>query len=490
LPKKVNIIGSGIAGLASAVRLAASGYKVSVFEKNTYPGGKLSELKLGAYRFDKGPSLFTLPELIDELSLLAGHSKETFKYRRLELITRYFYEDGTRLNAYSDQSAFAKELEEKFNEPSRSLHQHLKKSAFYYQTVKPLFLEQSLHRWQTLFSKSGLRGVLRAPALGLLSSMNKKNERHFKNPKTVQLFNRYATYNGSNPYCAPALLNLIPHLEMNLGAYLPEKGMHQITEHLMNLANSLGVEFYFNSPVEKIILENNCVQGLLSNGKFYKANVLLSDVDIYALYKHLLPQSYSNEKHLRQEKSSSAYVFYWGVKKEFQELGLHNIFFSSDYRQEFKEIFTGEKPPSDPTVYINISSKYCAEDAPAGCENWFVMVNVPHNKSREKIQYGKELRKLVIAKINRMLHVDLEPLIETEATLDPFDIEQQTSSFGGSLYGNASNSRFSAFLRHANFSSKIKGLYLAGGSVHPGGGIPLCLMSAKIAVELIREREK
>lgn len=479
-------MGAGVAGLAIAIRLAAQGHKIQVFEKNRYPGGKLAELKLGGYRFDKGPSLFTMPKLVDELSEL-GKTEGMFAYNKLESITHYFYEDGTKLIASSDKNRFAHDIAEIFGEDKMAVLKHLSKSAFYYDTTADLFLNQSLHKIKNFLNFKTLKGVLSAPRLSLNKTMHQKNRSAFKNKKTVQLFNRYATYNGSSPYKAPALLNIIPHLEFGLGAYLPEKGMHQITEHLFDTAKKLGVKFYFDSAVEKIELKNNAAVGLKVNGQVYPSDLVVSDADIHVLYNKLLPKEYSPTKLLNQEKSSSAYVFYWGIKKEFKELGLHNILFSDNYEEEFNYLFTKDKPYEDPTIYINITSKFCEADAPKSCENWFVMVNVPHNKSGNKIAYANELRKNVVNKINCVLKTDIEKLIEVEEKLDPLDIETQTSSYGGSLYGNASNNKFAAFLRHANYSSKIKGLYMVGGSVHPGGGIPLCLLSAKIASNLIKD---
>jgi len=459
-----------------------------VFEKNSYPGGKLSEITLGNYRFDKGPSLLTMPGLIDELTNLSGYNRE-FKYTQLKTITHYFFEDGTKIIAKDSAIELAKELKLKLNEDEQAVITHLKKSNFYHTSVADLFLTQSLGKIKNFINLKTLKALLNLHKLNLFSTMHKQNSSFFKNKKTTQIFDRYATYNGSNPYKAPALLNIIPHLEFGLGAYLPEKGMHQITEHLYKIALHCGVIFKFNEVVEKIEIENKKATGLISNGVFYKSNLLVSDADIHVIYKKLLPQSYSPKKLLSQEKSSSAYVFYWGIKKEFPELDLHNILFSENYKEEFNCLFEENKPYNDPTIYINITSKLCKGDAPHGCENWFVMVNVPHNKSGNKIAYAAELKKNVIAKINRMLKTDIEPLIEKEDVLDPFGIEMQTSSYGGSLYGNASNNKFSAFLRHANYSSKIGNLYFVGGSVHPGGGIPLCLLSAKIVSNIIKEKK-
>ena len=481
--KKINIIGSGIAGLAVAIRLSKKGYQVTIFEKNNYLGGKLSELKLGSFRFDKGPSLLTMPHLIDELS--EGDPNLTLMpYTKLNTLTHYFFEDGTKIKATSTLNEFAKEISEKLNENETVVLNHLKKSAFYYKITSDLFLTQSLSKIKNFLNIKTLKGILCIPKLNLFRTMHYQNAITFKNKKTVQIFDRYATYNGSNPYKAPALLNIIPHLEFGFGAFLPKDGMHQITKHLHQLALSLGIEIKLNAHVEKINLQNNKVVGLTSNGVSYDCDSVLSDIDIHSVYEHLLPKEFKPKKLLSQEKSSSAYVFYFGINKEFNELDVHNILFSENYKEEFDCLFNEQKPYHDPTIYINITSKLCKLDAPSNCENWFVMINAPHNTSKEPITYGSELRKQVLAKINRMLKTNLEPYIIEEAVLDPYEIEMQTSSVGGSLYGNASNNKFSAFLRHANFSSSIKGLFFLGGSVHPGGGIPLCLLSAKIVANL------
>lgn len=488
MTKTVGVIGAGIGGLALSIRLANQGFKVTIFEKNNYPGGKLSELNLNGFRFDKGPSLFTMPSLIDELTDLQGSSHQ-FEYQKLDVITNYFYSDGTQLKASANLDDFAEEVHLKLNEKKETVLKHIKRNAFYFKTTEDLFLKQSLHQLKNFINFKTLKGILFSPFLGLFGTMNKENEKTFSNPKTVQLFNRFATYNGSNPYKAPALMNMISHLEFNLGAYLPKKGMHQITTHLVKLAEEANVEIKYNAAVETLeVGPNNLISAIKSNGLSHPFDIVASDVDIHVLYKYLLPKSFSPKKLIQQEKSSSAYVFYWGINKEFANLGLHNILFSDDYKKEFDYLFSKQFPTDDPTIYINITSKYCKDDAPEGCENWFVMVNVPHNKN-ESINYAMAIRKNVIAKINSMLKTDIEKHIISESTLSPVDIENQTSSYGGSLYGNSSNNTFAAFLRHANFSSSIKNLFLVGGSVHPGGGIPLCLFSAKIASQLIVEQE-
>lgn len=211
----------------------------------------------------------------------------------------------------------------------------------------------------------------------------------------------------------------------------------------------------------------------------------MSNADVVPTYRKLLPDLPAPEKVLSQERSGSALIFYWGIKGEFENLDLHNILFSGHYEEEFDFIFNHKKLHADPTIYINISSKEEANDAPEGCENWFVMVNAPANHGQDWDELKSQARQNIITKINRILGTDLETLIEEEEVLDPIKIEEKTSSYRGALYGAASNSKYAAFLRHPNFSSRLKNIYFCGGSAHPGGGIPLCLLSAKIVADNI-----
>jgi phytoene desaturase len=485
---KIIVIGSGVAGLAAAIRLAAAGNEVQIIEANSYPGGKLSEFEISGFRFDAGPSLFTLPHLVEELLLLAGKNpKECFPYRKLEKGCHYFYEDGTKLIAYADPNKFSEEIERKLGVSAGIIKQYLKMAKLRYEITAPLFLEYSLHKLKNYTRFATLRGIFNILKLNLFEPMHAENKRILKHPHLVQYFNRFATYNGSNPYLAPALLNMIPHLEHHIGTYFPVRGMHQITETLYQTALELGVTFHFNEKVEEIILEGDKVCGVRSAKTSYIADKVISNMDIHPTYKNLLRKVEAPKRLLVQEKSSSALIFYWGIKHSFPELDLHNIFFSADYEKEFETIFKEEKLFLDPTIYINITSKYNTSDAPAGSENWFVMINTPNNTGQDWDEWIGVTREKIIEKLERILGKSIREHIVCEQVLDPRSIESKTSSFRGSLYGNASNNRYAAFLRHANFHSKIKGLYFCGGSVHPGGGIPLCLNSGKIVAQLISE---
>lgn len=482
------IIGSGIAGIATAIRLKAKGHDVNVFEANSYPGGKLSEFKNDGFRFDAGPSLFTMPQFVNELFELMGENpKDFFEYERLDTSCHYFFEDGSKFFAPSDINAFAKMINTHFGEDSQSVLRFFEKSKQLYEITNPVFLENSLHQLKTYASKSGIKGILNLWRLNMFTTMNAKNKQYFKNPKVVQLFNRFATYNGSSPYIAPATLNIIPYLEFGFGTFFPKKGMVDITNALVNLAKRKGVQFSLNSKVDEIIVENKKAIGIKSNGEIYLADAVISNADVYPSYKNLLHNETMPSRVKHVNSSSSALIFYWGIKKSFEQLHLHNVFFSNDYKKEFDTIFKENAIDDDPTVYINITSKRKADDAPEGCENWFVMVNVPANYGQNWAQLVEKARQNILNKLSRILKTEIEPLIVNEEILDPIKIEQKTSSFRGALYGSSSNDMMAAFFRHANFSSNIKNLYFCGGSVHPGGGIPLCLLGAKITSELVKD---
>lgn len=486
--KKIGIIGAGIAGLGAAVRLAAQGHAVEVFEANAYAGGKLSEFQLGGYRFDAGPSLFTMPHYVDELFTLAGQSPAAhFHYDRLPIVCNYFWEDQTRLSAYADAHAFAAEAESKLGVPATRLLALLADSQRKYELTGRIFLEKSLHRWDTWLQPEVVRAMAQIWRFDLFTSMNAVHERLVQHPKLVQLFNRFATYNGSNPYRAPGLLSIIPHFEHHLGAYYPRGGMYQITRQVQQLAESLGVVFHFNTPVEEIQVRQGQAVGLKVNGVGMAYDQILSNMDVFYTYRKLLPREKHPEKVLRQEKSTSALIFYWGIAGYFPELQMHNIFFSENYRQEFDHLARGEVY-TDPTVYVNLTTGYSPEDAPAGCQNWFTMVNVPYNAGQDWDAIIARTREQVLAKLSRILGRNVAELIEEEALLDPRSIEQKTWSHLGALYGTSSNNRMAAFWRHPNHTPRLKNLYFCGGSVHPGGGIPLALLSAKIATRWMQEQ--
>ena len=479
------IVGAGIAGIASAIRWARKGYAVHVHEANSYPGGKLSQFQLGDYRFDAGPSLFTLPFLVDELFTLCGEDpRDHFNYLKKTEECRYFWDDGTRLTAHSDPAEFASEAERVLGEPAAHVRAHLDLARRQYEATKGLFLERSLHKASTYLRRDALPALAALPSLKLTQTMHAVHAQRFRSPKMVQLFDRFATYNGSTPYQAPGTLAMIPHLEFGFGTFVPYGGMVAITESLVALAERQGVQFHYGQPVERIRVNGRRATGLLVGGTELSADIVVSNMDVTPTYRRLLPDLKAPEKTLSQERSSSALIFYWGVRREFPELDLHNILFANDYEAEFRDLFEHKTLHGDPTVYIHITSKDLEGEAPVGGENWFVMINAPADYGQDWGSWRAKARASVLAKIERALGIDVAPFIEVEEVLDPPTIQSRTGSDRGALYGASSNNAMAAFVRHPNFHRQIPNLFFVGGSAHPGGGIPLCLLSAKIAADL------
>ena len=432
------------------------------------------------YRYDTGPSLFTMPQYVNELLTIDGKSDVTFEYDELENIGNYFWEDGTQMTATKDVEQLKDEFLKQLSEPKENIDAYLADSKIKFEITNHVFLEKSLHKLKTYLSWGTVKSFFRLSKVDIFKNMNAQNELRFNNPKTVQFFNRYATYNGSNPYQAAATLNVIPHYEFGFGAFFPKKGIRSIADALCQKAIHLGVIFQFSTQVSKV---EKIGERYIVNGDT-ESDILICNMDVASAAKGPL-KNFVSSKRKKYEPSSSALIFYWGIDREFKELDLHNIFFSSDYMKEFENIFHNRKIDNDPTVYIHISSKCKVDDAPVGCENWFVMVNAPYVAGQDWEKMINVARENILIKVSKRLGTDISRHIRLEHKLTPELIQSKTGSYKGALYGSSSNDRMAAFLRQPNFSSGHKGLYFCGGSVHPGGGIPLCLLSGKITTDII-----
>lgn len=486
----VTVIGAGVGGLATAVRAAASGRSVDVFEAAPEIGGKLRQLHIGDYRFDLGPSLFTWPQLLTETLALAGDAAAPFAYRQMDRSCHYFWEDGTRFTAWRDAAALKDEITRAFGIDPETVLRHLERSREGFEATRGLFLEQSLHEpssWTPSRTAAHLKSAWRGRrALPLTRNLNGWNRRT-GHPKLQQLFNRYATYNGSDPYRAPAMLHVIPHLEFGMGTFAPEGGMHTIVDALYRTALNLGVTFHLDTRVDRILTRQGRVRGIrTATGQEHLSSIVVSGADVTPTYRQLLPEHRAPERILSAESSTSGVIFYWGVRHPAPDLHLHNILWADDYRAEFRALFENRTIADDPTVYINIGSHTSPGDAPEGAGNWFVMVNAPAGWAASGLD---ALRERVIHKIRRITGIDVAAHLECEHVLTPDDIASRTGSHQGALYGPASNRATSAFLRHRNRDRRIGGLYFVGGSVHPGGGIPLCLLGARITSELMDQHD-
>lgn len=487
----IAIIGAGLGGLSAAIRLAHQGYNVTVYEQNSTAGGKARSIEQNGFRFDTGPSLLTMPFVIEELFNSVGENiSDYLTIKKLDNLCRYFYEDNTVLNAYSDVNKFADEIESNTSEKKDSLLKYLNYCKTIYDLTADIFLFNDLYDVSTYTNSKALKTLFKIGKIDSFRTMDEANRSFFTDEKIIQLFNRYATYNGSNPFQCPATLNIISHVEYNIGGYYIEGGMYKLTEALYGLALKKGVKFEFGSKVSRIIHHKTFVQGIEVNDRAIHCEAVISNADVYNTYNNLLGDSSSKpaKKYNSLEPSSSALVYYWGVEVISDKLDVHNILFSADYKNEFDELFEKKVYPTDPTIYIYISSKFAKDDASSGKENWFVMINTPYVNDNMKSPDAK-LKETILNKIKKITGYDIKDKIISEKIMTPFDIESQTGSFKGGIYGISSNNRKAAFMRQANRSKYYKNLYFTGGSAHPGGGIPLVLLSGKLCAESVMKRK-
>lgn len=488
--KSVGIIGAGLGGLSASIYLKSKGWEVDVYEAQSFPGGKVAEEYFDGYRFDTGPSLVTMPWVFEDVFKTAGKDiNNELTVVKLKEICTYYLSDGNYIKAWSDIEKFGFDLEQIVPGSKKSLSKYLKKAEKIYSLGGEFFLTQAIHEIRNLLKPSILFKMIRFAGIHPFSTLNKINKKYFRDPRIVQLFNRYATYNGSNPYQTPATMMIIPFVEYNGGGYGIKEGIYEIPKKIHKAAEDLGVQFNFKQKVEKINIQKNKIFGIKSTSGEKNYDVVISNADVLYTYDKLLglPNSKEARRYRKLEPSSSGIVFYWGINRTFKELSVNNIFFSSDYAAEFRAIFENNTMAEEPTVYVNITSKLTPSDAPKDCENWFVLLNAPADNSQNWDLLVSNARKAVIDLLSKRLGTNIKSHIETERILTPPEIEKRTGSKYGSLYGISSNLMTSAFLRHRNRSKRIKGLYFCGGSAHPGGGMPLVLLSGKICAELVEK---
>ncbi len=480
---KTIIIGAGVGGLSAAIRLAAKGIQVQVLERLDKVGGKLNLLEDAGYRFDTGPSLVTLPYVFEDLFAAANEKlSDWLELIRLEPVCRYIYPDGTGFDTSADMPTMMQNLEKFSPGSGEDFNAFFGHAARAWRGSRKPFLESSISS-PLDFIKDGIPWT-DLTALLPLPTLHGLAKRYFKDPRLQQFIGRYATYTGSSPYSAPGTLSTVMYSEYAFGAWYVRGGLYAIAQALEQLARKLGVEFRLNCTVQNIQTENAIVKAVqLEHGEILLCDAIVCNADAAHLYEDLLEKNLDPRKQ-KLEPSISGFVMLLGVRGQTTGLEHHNIFFSADYQAEFKQIFTELQPASEPTIYVCISSKSDLTQAPSGCENWFILVNAPPTG---KVDWEKEAPKYATLILETLAKrgFDIRERIEVQHLITPTDLEQRYFTHRGGIYGSSSNTISSAFLRPQNRSQTVRGLYLASGSAHPGGGLPLVMLSGKLAAEAL-----
>lgn len=480
------IVGGGLGGLSAAIHLAARGRRVLVLEKNERVGGKLNLVEANGFAFDTGPSLLTMPWVLRSVFAAAGRRMEdALQITPLEPICRYRWPDGTQLDTCQHLPRMAEEIARLDPADITGFLRFIAYSEGIYRASEGPFLLHPFDGLRELLSPTLISGTLR---IDPFRTVDQAVGSFFRSPYLRQVFNRYATYNGSSPFRAPATFNLISYVEFVQGAWHVSGGMYQIARALTALASDLGVEIRTNAQVDRIDAANGAATGVtLAGGERIAASRVVVNADPRYAYAKLIPGATRIAERLaRLESSYSGFVLLLGVDRIYPELLHHNIFFSSDYRAEFAAIVDRQAPAPDPTIYICAASVSDAQLAPPGHMNLFVLINAP--VLNQRVNWMREApgyRDLIIRKLERMGLTDLGRHIVFEQIWSPATINERYNAPGGAIYGLASNNPWTAFMRPPLRARELSGLYFVGGGTHPGGGIPLVLLSGRAAAERV-----
>jgi phytoene desaturase len=472
--------------------LARMGYNVHIYEKNETVGGKMGRICFNGYTFDTGPTLLTMPFAMEDLFQFVGYKiTDYIQFIPIEPVCRYFFKNIEPFDASSNNKIMQANIKHSFNEDTKNYFKFLKYAERIYKKTAPIFIFSPIHEIRKNLKWQNIHQLMTIHQIDPFRTVHQSVKKYFTDPRLVHLFDRYATYNGSDPFRAPATLNVIPYVELGLGSYYIEGGLYKLIEALVKIAKELNININTEKKVEGILHDNHRVNGVLIEGEKIDADVALCNCDVVFSYKNLIKGFPKITKKLSQlEPSLSGIVFFWGIKGQHTQLKQHNIIFSEDYKREFSQIFHDLIPPDDPTIYISISSKSDQNHAPERCENWFVLINMPYLS--DDLEWNKyqtdQIRQIVIQKLKHF-GLDIESKIQCEKILTPSNIANKFYSNRGSIYGISSNTINSAFKRPPNRSRQLGGLYFSGGSTHPGGGVPMCMISGKLASELINEFE-
>ncbi|MEZ4866408.1 MAG: phytoene desaturase family protein [Caldilineaceae bacterium] len=481
------VVGGGIGGLSAAIRLAAAGKQVIILERNAQVGGKMGQVCAAGFRWDTGPSVITMRHVLSDLFAAAGRQLEDYlTLQPVEPLTRYFYPDGVVLDVTSRWPDLAAQIAQLEPRDVEGYLRFLAYAARLHQITGSAFIYGPPPSWRTLLQVAPWDFLKVDPWLTLDQAIR----RHVRSPHLRQLLGRFATYVGASPYQAPATLGVIADVELTGGVWYPQGGVYAIAAALAQVAQELGVEIRTEAAVEQILIQEGRVSGLrLHDGRALTTEIVIANVDVSTVYAKLLPPTVATPKRKQQfttlECSCSGYVLLLGVEGEHPQLAHHNIFFAPDYRQEFDAIFRQGVPPPAPTIYVAITSKSDAGHAPPGCENWFVLVNAPplgnhFDWSTQEAAY----REKILSRL-ATFGFDVRQRIRHITALTPLDLAQRTGAWRGALYGISSNQARNALRRPHNRSPHVQGLYFAGGATHPGGGVPMVMLSGKVAAEMV-----
>lgn len=489
MTKKVIVIGAGIGGLATANILAKAGYSVDVYEKNGQPGGRAGMMEVKGFRFDTGPSWYLMPDVFDQyFSLFDTSSDEQLDLVRLSPAYKVFFEDGEPITITSDPDKDAATFEAIEKGAGQKLKEYVEKGDEIYRLSQKHFLYTNFISIKD-FAKTDIVRRGRLMSRLALMPIDRYVRKFVKDQRLQQILEYPMVFLGTSPFNAPALYSLMSALDFREGVFYPQGGIYTIIEKLVAIGKELGVNYHFNSPIDKILSQDGLAIGVrLADGKEFSANIVLSNADLHFTETKLLsekdrtyPSSYWDTK----EPGPSALLMYLGVRGEIPEMEHHNLFFVKDWEDNFTSIFSTKKFPIPASIYVCKPSATDSSVAPKGYENLFVLVPLPPgiNTSEESLA---DIADTYLAQIEKHFGIpDLKKRIAVKRLFGPHDFENKFNAWQGTALGPSHILRQSAIFRSKNHSKKLKNLYYVGGFTTPGIGLPMCLIGAEMVYKRI-----
>jgi phytoene desaturase len=481
--------------LAAACVASARGHRVTLYDKNAWLGGKAAVLHEDGFRFDMGPTILTVPRVLERIFGEAGRNLSDYlDLVRLDPQWRCFFDDGTRIDLQENIDAMAEAMDRfapgkkagdgyrRFQELSENLH-HISNRFFFWKPVEDLFDTINI---RANMNPSTLRDVL---SLRMGSSVAGTIRSKVKDDRLAQMLDHFTQYVGSSPYGSPAVLCAIAHMQTADGVWYPMGGTRAVAEALMKLATELGATFRPETNVESLTIENGAVTGLVTaNGEVATYDCVISNMDSIRTYQELVGGE-AGEHYAKKdfEPACSGVVLYLGLNRRYDHLLHHDFVFSRDPEEEFDFIYRKGEPAPDPTCYIAAPSATDAGVAPEGGEALYVLVHTPYLRPHHDwSQMFPAYRQVIIDKLKRTAGMnDIESRIVVERHLTPQDIHDRYKVLNGAIYGLASHGKFMGAFKPGNRSRQVRGLYLAGGAAHPGPGMPMVMMSGWIAADAL-----
>ncbi len=487
--KSVIVIGAGIGGLATSARLARAGYRVTVLEKSDHAGGRADVIDAQGFRFDAGPTLFLMPDTFRETYRALGERMEDhLDLVRLDPTYRVHFHDGMRLDLTSDMERMRAQLDAIEPGAFEAFLRFMAEGYRHYQRSLKHFVGRNFLSLLDYFSPANLPLLFRLKAL---VKHYDNTARYFRDPRLRAAFSFQNMYLGLSPYDAPATFSLLQYTETAEGVWFPRGGLYRVIESLASIAGGHGVTFRYNTPVARIEVESDRATAvILEDGERLAADVIVANADLPYVYASLLPDDGLAQRMMGKKFTSSALMFYWGVKgAKSSELLHHNVFLADDqYRASFAHIFYDYTLPVEPSFYVNAPSRTDVSFAPEDGDGLMVLVPVGHidaKRPQDWIALRDRARATVIEKLEALGVKDLSSRIVMEKTIGPPEYLSALNLAKGSAFGLSHNFMQVGYLRPHNRHSRYHNLYFAGASTHPGTGLPIVLLSARLTTERI-----